>query len=149
MPAIVFRPSARFLLSAAAAVIVVAIGATLFTRSHHRDPAPAGMAEARVRDLMLGNEPIERRFDGLFEYFTDGFVRHAEPGYARVRYSGYRSWNGYSVDGLEGFTRTAPLLAAWIYSGRAAGAAGQGGRQLDLLEILRQGILNGVDPRSP
>jgi hypothetical protein len=89
---------------------------------------------------VLGDAPIERRFDGLFEYFSSGFVRHAIPGYSRVQFGGARSFNGYSVDGLEGFARTGPLLAAWIYSGREGSGA--------WVEMLRAGIVQGVDPHS-
>ncbi len=89
---------------------------------------------------MLSEAPVERRFAGLSEYFAAGFVRHATPGYARVQFKGERSFNGYSMDGLEGFSRTAPLLAAWIYSKRAGSSA--------YVEMLRAGILHGVDPHS-
>jgi hypothetical protein len=115
----------------------------------YQEPAPAGAEELRVRRLVLGNQPIETRFAGLFEYFADGFARHATPGYSRVQYGGMGSRNGYAMDGLEGFARTAPLLAAWIYSGRdAAGRGPGGGRSSERLAMLRAGILGGVDPHS-
>src|SRR5262249_1687751 len=76
-------------------------------------------------------------------------VRHAVPGYARVHYAGAGSRNGYAMDGLEGFARTAPLLAAWIHSGREPVVGGlPGGRSADLIAVLRSGILHGVDPGS-
>jgi hypothetical protein len=108
-----------------------------------------GSEEERVRQLLLGNQPLETRFAGLFEYFANGFVRHATPGYSRVQYGGLGSQNSYATDGLEGFARTAPLLAAWIYSGRdvAVGDPG-GGRPSEMVAMLRAGILGGVDPRS-
>jgi hypothetical protein len=92
---------------------------------------------------------METRFAGLFEYFAHGFVRHATPGYSRVQYGGMGSRNSYAMDGLEGFARTAPLLAAWIYSGRDA-AVGEAGRERPsrLVAMLRAGILGGVDPNS-
>lgn len=145
MPAIVSRLSSRYIVGCVVAASAIAVA--LFLRGQYRDPAPIGPAEAGVRQLLLGNDPIERRFAGIFQYFANGFVRHAEPGFARVRYGGYGSWNGYAVDGLEGFARTAPLMAAWIYSGRGAEIAYEG-RRVDLLEVLRQGILHGVDPHS-
>lgn len=115
----------------------------------YQSPAPPGPEEAQVRRLLLSNEPVERRYAGLFEYFLDGFVRHATPGFARVQYGGIGSWSGYEVDGLEGFARTAPLLAAWIYSGRGTVVSGfADGRSRDLVAMLRAGILAGVDPRS-
>ncbi len=134
MPANVTRLSFRYALAG----VVVALG--LAARSEYRSPAPAGVREEGIRQLVLSDAPVERRFAGLFEYFASGFVRHATPGYARVQFGGVRSLNGYSVDGLEGFARTAPLLAAWIYSKREGSN--------ERVEMLRTGILNGVDPHS-
>jgi len=115
----------------------------------YQEPAPVGPEEARIRQLVLGNQPIEARFVALFEYFANGFVRHAAPGYSRVQYGGLGSRNGYAMDGLEGFARTAPLLAAWIYSGRDATVGDPGGgRPSERVAMLRAGILGGVDPHS-
>jgi hypothetical protein len=110
----------------------------------YQQPAPVGPEEERVGQLFLSDQPIETRFAGLFEYFANGFVRHAAPGSSRVRYGGMGSEAGYAMDGLEGFARTAPLLAAWIYSGREAAAD----RSTQRLAMLRVGILGGVDPHS-
>src|ERR1700759_2333925 len=72
----------------------------------YRAPAPAGVEEDRVRQLVLSAAPVERRYAGLFQYFADGFVRHANADRSRVQFAGARSFNGYSMDGLEGFART-------------------------------------------
>ncbi|MDB6161082.1 MAG: hypothetical protein JWO04_4788 [Gammaproteobacteria bacterium] len=115
----------------------------------YQEPAPVGPEEERVRQLVLGDQPIEMRFTGLFEYFANGFVRHAARDYSRVQYGGMGSRAGYAMDGLEGFARTAPLLAAWIYSGHDAAVGGPGGgRTSERLAMLRAGILGGVDPHS-
>ena len=58
------------------------------------------------------------RFDRLFSYFFHGFVINAGSDFARIHYPGLPSASGYSMSGLEGFARTAPLFAAWLYSGR-------------------------------
>src|SRR6201999_3985923 len=80
----------------------------------------------------------------LFQYFAEGFIRHASPGNARVQYSGAGSRNGYALDGLEGYGRTGSLMAPWVSSGRTrvVGTA-------DLLEMLRSGLIAGTDPHSP
>jgi hypothetical protein len=115
----------------------------------YRDPAPVGIDEVRVRALMLSAAPIETRFEGLFQYFAAGFVRHVAPGNARVQYGGAGSGAGPDMDGLEGFSRTAPLLAAWIYSGRVRTApAANGATSLDVIALLRSGILTGVNRES-
>src|SRR6266436_3693933 len=107
MPAIVARHSFRYALGCVAVAVCVAGAAGRW--SQHRPPAPPGPQEAAVRQLVLGNAPVERRFAGLFEYFASGFVRHAARGYSRVQFGGAHSFNGYSVDGLEGFARTGSL----------------------------------------
>jgi hypothetical protein len=109
-------------------------------RDPYRTPAPAGVTENSVRQLVLSSAPVERRYTGLFKYFADGFVRHASPGYSRVQFAGARSFNGYSNDGLEGFARTGTLLAAWVHTRREGSDR--------FAEILREGILGGVDPHS-
>ncbi len=68
----------------------------------YREPAPAGAPEARVRDLMSGDEPIERRFAGVFAYFLRGFVRHADPGFARVHYPGLAGLSGRAAGRTAG-----------------------------------------------
>jgi len=115
----------------------------------YREPAPVGEPEMRVRQLLLSEQPVERRFAGLFEYFAAGFIRHAVPGYSRIQYRGAGSRNSFAMDGLEGFARTAPLLAAWVYSGRAQLIRGSStGQPLDVIEILRSGILAGTNPHT-
>jgi len=123
----------------AAACLVALLGLTACNRN--RAPAPVSARDATVRRLMLGDAPLERRFAGLFAYFSAGFLEHVSPGRARVHFAGAGSINGKSVTGLEGFARTGTLLAAWIYSEREGSAR--------WAELLRTGILNGVNPRSP
>src|SRR5262249_4939585 len=53
---------------------------------------------------------------------------------------------GYSMSGLEGFARTAPLFAAWLYSGRRQEIIDeQTGKSYDIVTILQQGLLAGTD----
>jgi len=154
MPVIFGRLSARLsLLACLVAALGAAgvLGAANLHRGwgHYREPARAGPEEVRIGELVLGDQGLETRFDGLFEYFAHGFIRHAVPGYARVQYGGAGSRNGYAMDGLEGFARTAPLLAAWIYSGRNPVISGLAGTpSVNMTAILRSGILHGVDPAS-
>jgi hypothetical protein len=97
----------------------------------------------------LRDAPADRRYRGLFLYFAHGFVQHLTPGLGRVQYCGAGSVNGLAVNGLEGFARTAPLLAAWLYSGREQSPLDPvDGRRIDLVAVLKSGILSGVDPRS-
>jgi hypothetical protein len=142
-----------FLGAVAFAVLVVCAG--IAYRESNRGwgryfdcPAP-GSAEARLQALFLGEAPAEQRYDAIFLYFAHGFLRHLSPGLSRVQYCGAGSANGFAVDGLEGFARTAPLLAVWLRSGRARIVADPvDGRPIDLVKLLKRGILSGVDSRS-
>jgi hypothetical protein len=118
----------------------------------YHEPRPAGAEEERVRSLVLSGQPLETRLSVLFQYFVAGFIRHAVPGYARVQYAGAGSRNGYTVDGLEGYARTGSLIAAWVYSGREPllqSLSPRGSAATDLVAMLRSGLIEGTNPRSP
>jgi hypothetical protein len=116
----------------------------------YRSPAAEGPAEIRVRQIFLGGQSVEARFRELYNYFASGFVRHAVPGFARVQYSGAGSRQGFDMDGLEGFARTAPLLSAWVYGGRERRIGGSApGSSADAIEMVRAGLLAGTNPHSP
>jgi hypothetical protein len=116
----------------------------------HEKPAAPGAEEAAVKAVFLSDRPAPERYHALVEYFARGFVRHAVPGFARIQYPGIGSVNSFRLSGLEGFARTAPLLAAGIYSGRIKTIATPAdGRPIDIVMLLRKGLLAGVDPRSP
>jgi hypothetical protein len=50
---------------------------------------------------------------------------------------------------MEGFSRFAPLAAAWLESGRPNRVELTGGRTVDLAALIRRGLLNGTDAKSP
>jgi hypothetical protein len=111
--------------------------------------APPGEPEARVIEELTSDEPAERRYRALFSYFVSGFMRHRSAAGSRVQYCGAGSVNTYEFNGLEGFARTAPLFAAWLYSGRETILEDPaGGAPIDLVGVLKRGILSGVDRRS-
>jgi hypothetical protein len=94
--------------------------------------------------------PDAARFEKLFLYFFHGFVVNAGNDFARIHYPGLPSAYGYSVSGLEGFARTAPLFAAWLSSGRPQEIIDrQTGKSYDFVTVLRKGLLAGTDPSSP
>jgi hypothetical protein len=113
--------------------------------------AREGAREQAVRQVVLDQSvSAEQRYEALFRYFLDGFVAHATPTFERVQYRGMASVHGYRINGLEGFARTAPLLAAWIHSGRGTIVSdSSSGVSVDLVACLRSGILAGTDRDSP
>jgi hypothetical protein len=135
------------------AIIGVFAGALLWSRVLHlgfnSDCAMSGQQErlviARFRDSAAGT----RGYNALFDYFLTGFRTHASRGGAQIHYCGAASDAGLRINALEGFARTAPLFAAWLYSGRPARFHSElTGEDTDLIAVLRNGILAGVDPDS-
>ena len=92
--------------------------------------------------------PSTRAYADLMRYFVAGFVAHRSRLGAHADYPGLGSYNGPAMDRLEGFSRLAPLLAAWLHGGRAARMALDDGVEVDLVALLRDGILAGTDPDS-
>lgn len=90
----------------------------------------------------------EARYEHLFRYFLTGFLSYRTRERSMARYPGAPSHHGHRVDDLEGFSRMAPLLAAWLAGGRPRIVESLFGRPVDLAMLLRDGLLNGADPDS-
>jgi hypothetical protein len=109
----------------------------------HRFPAAA---ETLLSGLRCSETPAKPHYAELFCYFVTGFtVRRSARG-AHADYAGMGSYNGPAMDRLEGFSRVAPLIAAWLHGGRPRRITLADGRSVDLAELLRDGILAGADP---
>jgi hypothetical protein len=87
-------------------------------------------------------------YEQLFAYFLEGFMQRRSPRGARARYGGWPSFNGPLCDALEGFSRMAPLLGAWLHAGRPQ-VVMLGSGQVDLAQVLASGLAAGTDPASP
>ncbi len=67
----------------------------------------------------LGDAPPSRQaYADLFCYFMTGFKVHRSRLGAHANFVGMGSYNGPAMDRLEGFSRIAPLAAAWLHGGR-------------------------------
>ena len=110
-----------------------------------------GDGELSVKAVLLNEKSdAEERYSRLFQYFLRGFIAYASPGFDRVFYPGMGSVHGYRLSGLEGFARTAPLMAAWIASGRdPAPMDPLTHKPVGLVAILHKGLLAGTDPDCP
>lgn len=115
-------------------------------------PAPNGAVSgdrAVVRAFLSSRKSTPERYAALFRYFVEGFSSVATPTYERAHYRGMGSHHGYSVSGVEGFARTAPLIAAWLASGRPGVLSRRRGREpVDLSAVLVSGLSHGADPES-
>lgn len=116
--------------------------------SYTGPPQGSSQADLGAARHFLGSAPDEERYRLLFEYFAKGAIQHANG--SRVQYPGFGSTRGYAVSGLEGFARVAPLLAAWVGSGRGRQLEVRPGeRPVDLVAFLIDALLAGTDPASP
>jgi len=93
--------------------------------------------------------PDEERYRWLFRYFITGFVRYRARDGAHAAYPGAPSHHGSQVDAMEGVTRVMPLMSAWISSGRDRKIKTLDGRAVDLLQIVKEGLISGTDEGSP
>jgi len=104
--------------------------------------------DIKARSEFLETRDPKTRYDQLTRYFLEGFVKNASPSGALVNYPGLPSKRGYHVSGVEGFARTAPLIAAWLNS-RDSYEVIINGVSVDFVQYLRRAVLAGTSPKSP
>lgn len=114
-----------------------------------RTPGFPTEAESLLDDLRASSSPKSEAYEKLFRYFVEGFAAYRTPLGANAIYPGLPSRNGPDADMLEGFSRVAPLMGAWVYSGRPATLRLHDGTVLDLGETFQRGLISGTDPTSP
>ncbi|BDA68346.1 hypothetical protein CAL7716_025120 [Calothrix sp. PCC 7716] len=107
--------------------------------------------DIKIKNLFLTTTEHPRelnlRYKALFEYFANGFIKYRSVNGASVFYPGTRSIHGLTIEGLEGFARFFPLVAAWVASGNDE-VIQLGGEEVELVKVLRQGIIAGTDPQN-
>ena len=83
---------------------------------HRVGPAPALLALDEGLRADLGDRPLlaNADYDRLVAYLAAGVRQYRSAGCAHILYPGVPGAYGKRVEGMEGFSRTAPLLAAWI-----------------------------------
>lgn len=92
------------------------------------------------------DEPSEADYEFAFQYFITGFLAYRSADGAHATYPGAPSKNGRQCDALEGFSRICPLIAVWLASGRARRITTLAGAQVDLADLLSEGLINGTAP---
>jgi hypothetical protein len=113
-------------------------------------PAPALLALDPALAAELGGRAAlsSADYDRLVGYFAAGLRAYRSPGCALVFYPGVPGTRGLRVEGLEGFARTAPLLAAWVTT-RGDAIPLPDGTVFDAFGHLVAGLRAGTDPASP
>jgi hypothetical protein len=113
--------------------------------AQHRFPTAA---EKLLADFRKNDSPSQQAYANLFRYFMTGFMTYRSRCGAHADYAGLGSYNGPAMDRLEGFSRIAPLAAAWLHGHRDTNIQLADGQPLDLVAILKAGLLAGTDPTS-
>lgn len=109
---------------------------------------PAERTRSVSATFLNGPSPSNEAYDELFLYFLEGFQRYRRGDGSAAEYPGLPSSHGPSIDAMEGFTRFAPLAAAWIGSGRPSEVVLPSGERVDLVALVRNGIIAGTNPAS-
>lgn len=126
------------------------IGLGLLACAGETAPVPfPPQAESLLRGMLKAGPPGAGAYDSLFRYFITGWESYRTPEGSGAVYPGLPSKHGAAADRMEGFARLAPLVAAWISSGRTSSVELYDGSTMNLGALLRVGVLAGTDPRSP
>jgi hypothetical protein len=139
--------------------IVLVIGVVLGWKAYHNPlvevPFPKHYPQAAEKLLAdfygigQSKETLSmENYEQLFTYFLEGYYFYKSKSGALVNYPGLPSKHMREIDQLEGFTRMAPLIGAWLYSGRNPILTLHNGNSIDLAVALKQAIIAGTDPES-
>jgi hypothetical protein len=146
----------RISLFLAAALAALALAGTVATGSAMGPVAAASAPWPATFDVALragfraaAPQEAEAPYRRLFAYLVTNAVDKATASGSAVVQPGAPSRHGAAVDAIEGFTRMAPLVAAWIAGGRPSRITDMRGREIDLLAWMRTGVTHGTDPVSP
>lgn len=91
----------------------------------------------------------EASYVWVFRYLLTGFLEWRSADGSRAAYPGLLSNHGADVDAIEGFSRFAPVIGAWLAAGRPTSVETLEGQSIDLPQLLLDGFLAGTDPTAP
>ena len=112
-------------------------------------PSPS-FVDRDQRISMLGNKSLltNKDYDSLVAYFATGIRDYRSASCALVLYPGLPGTQGLRNEEMVGFTRSAPLLAAWIHT-RGDLIPLDDGTTFNAFDHLVCGLRAGTDPDSP
>jgi hypothetical protein len=111
-------------------------------------PIFSSAAESLLTDFR-GDQPLtEKAYDNLFLYFVEGFETYHTAAGSMAVFPGLPSRNGRIADGMEGFSRMAPMWGVWVSSGRSPILKLRSQKTVDLNDIFKRGLLSGTDSSS-
>jgi hypothetical protein len=130
-------------------VVCAALTATFLgcTARQSKPVFPLG-AESLVTDFRSDEPLTAKAYDNLFLYFVQGFEAYHTATGSMAVFPGLPSRNGRIADGMEGFSRMAPVWGVWVSSGRPPVLKLPSGESVDLNATFKRGLLSGTDPSS-
>jgi len=99
-------------------------------------------------DFLSTSLDEQERYNKLFSYLITGLGYYASSDFSYVYYPGAISTHGHEVDAMEGFCRIMPMIGAWIHSGRPTKIHDFWGKEVNLLEFAKKGLIAGTNPQS-
>jgi len=138
--------------------IVLAIGAyailSKMVRSadgwyYRVQPAPVfSTLDSKIKKIGENDKIKNADYEKIFTYFIEGINVYRTENLSQIVYPGVPGTRGITIEGLEGFARTAPMLATWISSGRKNQITLLDGSDFDILSHLVNGIVEGTNQNS-
>jgi hypothetical protein len=104
--------------------------------------------DLKIKDLGSKDELSPKDYDHIFRYLIEGISAYKTEEGSQIIYPGVPGTRGLVVEGLEGFARTAPMIATWLSSGRSRNVKLSDGSTYDILSHLKNGIIQGTTPSS-
>ena len=134
-------------------LVVLCIGLLAITFLIWTGPAIRGWTFPERSEETIGNfarttAPAVGDYQSLVEYFAEGFLAYRDDTGSGAAFPGWPSSYGATSDRLEGFSRSIPLMAAWLSRDRAPRLRLKSGQLVDLRRVVHDGIVAGTDPGS-
>ena len=116
---------------------------------HDAPPWPAQFDEDLRLAFASPGPGSDAPYRHVVRYLLTSFVDRRNAAGSAAYHPGAPSEHGSQVDALEGFSRLAPLLAAWLAGGRPAVIEDLKSRSIDVAQVLHAGIVAGTTPGGP
>ncbi|EHJ05134.1 hypothetical protein KYE_07402 [Marinobacter manganoxydans MnI7-9] len=146
------------LLTGLAILVITAIAAAIVVKRYLKpvdvwnipveNPETFTSLDSNLVKLGLNGDLSCRDFDYIFTYLLQGIHSYSSKNHARIIYPGISGTRGTVVEGLEGFARTAVLLATWLKSGKPKKVALFTGETFDIEHHILTGLIHGTSPTS-
>ena len=118
---------------------------------HEKVPIPAhfSILDQELVEVAKRSDIDKKDYERIVHYFVEGIAAYKSPNNSQVFYPGISGTRGKVVEGLEGFARSAPLLAAWLFHGNPSNITLCHESKFSISHYLQTGIISGTTPKNP